>query len=287
MANATRTVILAVCLAGVFVLLLATERVFPLRLRTRPTQARIFINLIFSALVFATGVFAIRPVAMALMAWSSTKSFGLLRFFGLSNYLQVVLGFGLMDLSFYYWHRINHEWRFLWRFHSVHHVDPDLDVTTSFRFHAVEILFSTGFRAAQVLLLGISPLTYIIYEVIFQLSTMFHHSNLQIPIAAERRLNWILVTPRMHGIHHSIVRRETNSNYSVIFRWWDQLHRSLILNVPQVGITIGVAGYLGPRDNSFWRLLTQPFRRSRWYIKEIAELWRGSEQAGRGTFMAE
>jgi sterol desaturase/sphingolipid hydroxylase (fatty acid hydroxylase superfamily) len=285
--NITRTGLLALGLAGVFALLLGTERVFPLRLRTRPAPDRIFINLVFSALVFATGVVAIRPMSMALMAWSSTRSSGLLRFFALPNYLQAVLGFGLMDLSFYYWHRINHEWRLLWRFHSVHHVDPDLDVTTSFRFHAVEILYSAAFRAVQVLLLGISPLTYITYEVVFQLSTMFHHSNLQIPISLERRLNWILVTPRMHGIHHSIVRRETNSNYSVIFRWWDQLHRSLILNVAQVRITIGVAGYLEPRDNSFWHLLAQPFRLPRWYSKKTEDLWRGTEQVSRSTFMAE
>ena len=156
MADTTRVGLLAVGLAGVFVLLLGTERIFPLRSRTRPAVARILINLIFSALVFACGVVVIRPKAVDLMTWSATMSLGLLRIIALPEYLQVVLGFGLMDLSFYYWHRMNHRWRFLWRFHSVHHVDPDLDVTTSFRFHAVEILFSAGFRAVQVLLLGIS-----------------------------------------------------------------------------------------------------------------------------------
>ena len=287
MADITRTGFLAVGLAGVFVLLLGAERIFPLRLRTRPTAGRILINLIFSALVFACGAVVIRPVAMALMAWAATTSLGLLRIIALPGYVQVVLGFGLMDLSFYYWHRINHQWNFLWRFHSVHHVDPDLDVTTSFRFHAVEILFSAGFRAIQVLLLGISPLTYIIYEVVFQLSTMFHHSNLRIPIGVERRLNWVLITPRMHGIHHSIVRRETNCNYSVVFRWWDQLHRSLLLNVAQAGITIGVAGYLEAKDNGFWALLSQPFRRPRSCGKEIAKLRTDQEQADRKAFMAE
>ena len=286
MADITRMGLLAVGLAGVFVLLLGIERVFPLRLRTRPTTGRILINLVFSAMVFGFGVVVIRPTAMALMTWPGTNRIGLLRIIDLPRYVQVVLGFGLMDLSFYYWHRINHRWRLFWRFHSVHHVDPDLDVTTSFRFHAVEILFSAGFRAVQVLLLGISPLTYIIYEAVFQLSTMFHHSNLQLPIGVERRLNWVLVTPRMHGIHHSIVRRETDSNYSVIFRWWDQLHRSLILNVAQAEITIGVAGYLKAKDNGFWALLTQPFRRPRWYGKGIAELWGAREHANRRAFMA-
>ncbi len=287
MANTTRIALLAVALAGVFVLLLGTERVFPLRLRTTPAAARILINLIFSALVFACGVVVIRPVAMALMDLSATKSLGLLPIIALPKYLQLVLGFGLMDLSFYYWHRINHQWRFLWRFHSVHHVDPDLDVTTSFRFHVVEIFFSTGFRAIQVLLLGISPLTYIIYDLVFQLSTMFHHSNLKIPIAVERRLNWVLVTPRMHGIHHSIVRRETNSNYSVIFRCWDQLHHSLILNVAQARITIGVAGYLEAKDNGLWALLAQPFRRPRRYAKKITKLRGDQEQTDRTSLMAE
>ena len=122
-----------------------------------------------------------------------------------------------MDLTFYYWHRLNHLRPLLWRFHNVHHVDPDMDVTTSFRFHLGEVLYSTLFRLLQVGLMGVSPLTYLLYEFIFNCATMFHHSNVRLPLAWERLLNRVFVTPRMHGVHHSALGPETNSNYSVIF----------------------------------------------------------------------
>jgi len=126
-------------------------------------------------------------------------------------------GFLLMDLSFYCWHRLNHTMPLLWRLHNAHHTDPDLDVSTSFRFHAGEILLSTGFRALQVVVIGVAPALYVTYDLVLQSATMFHHSNLRLPIRLERLMNLAVVTPRMHGIHHSTVRAETDSDYSVIF----------------------------------------------------------------------
>src|SRR6185503_6617510 len=105
-------------------------------------------------------------------------------------------------LSFYYWHRLNHRLPLLWRFHSVHHMDPDLDVTTAVRFHFGEILLSTVFRSLQVVALGVGLTGYLLYEPRLQCANLFHHSNLRLPIRLERALNWVLVTPRMHGIHH-------------------------------------------------------------------------------------
>jgi sterol desaturase/sphingolipid hydroxylase (fatty acid hydroxylase superfamily) len=140
-----------------------------------------------------------------------------------------------------------------------------MDVSTSLRFHFGEVLYSTGFRALQIYLLGISVLTYLVYEVAFQCATLFHHSNVRLPIKLERALNKIIVTPRMHGIHHSIVKHETNSNYSVIFRWWDLLHGTLRLNVKQADIVIGVPAYMDLQDNKFLNLLILPFRKQREY----------------------
>jgi sterol desaturase/sphingolipid hydroxylase (fatty acid hydroxylase superfamily) len=119
----------------------------------------------------------------------------------------------MMDLTFYYWHRANRSISFFWRFHNVHHIDPDLDISTSFRFHFGEILYSLVFRAGQIYLLGIPLFTHLVYELVFQCATLFHHSNVRLPITFERSLNKIIVTPRMHGIHHSIVKDETNSNW--------------------------------------------------------------------------
>jgi sterol desaturase/sphingolipid hydroxylase (fatty acid hydroxylase superfamily) len=108
------------------------------------------------------------------------------------------------------------------------------------------------------------------YELAFQANTLFHHSNVRLPLRLERALNTILVTPRMHGIHHSQREQETNSNYGVVFPWWDRLHRTLGLNVPQSEIVIGVPGYSLVEDNRLISVLTAPFRKQREYWRKPA-----------------
>lgn len=252
-------------LAGVFALLFLAEWLVPLRSRKAPALRRFALNAFLTALAFLAGYFAVRSGARAAIAWSSDASFGLLRLIPSPAWLHVALGFLLMDLTFYYWHRANHRFPLLWRFHNVHHIDPDLDVTTSFRFHVGEIVYSTAFRVLQVTVIGVSVTTYAIYEFVFQCGTMLHHSNVRLPIRVERLLNRVIVTPRMHGIHHSVVKNETNSNYSVVFRWWDRMHRTLRLAVPQQHVRIGVPGYLEPADNTARRALLAPFQRQKDY----------------------
>ena len=121
---------------------------------------------------------------------------------------------------------------------------------------------------SQIVLIGVSPATFAIYELVFQANTLFHHSNVRLSLAVERLLNKILVTPRMHGIHHSEVRRENNSNYSVVFSWWDRPHRTLRLNVPQSQIVIGIPGYADAGDNSLKSALVMPFKRQRDYWRQ-------------------
>ena len=124
---------------------------------------------------------------------------------------------------------------------------------------------SAGFRIVQIAALGVAPVTFAIYELAFQIGTLFHHSNVRLPLSVERFLNLIVVTPRMHGIHHSEVRRENNSNFSVVFPWWDRLHRTLRLNVAQAQIVIGIPAYAGSADNKPGRALLMPIRRQRDY----------------------
>jgi sterol desaturase/sphingolipid hydroxylase (fatty acid hydroxylase superfamily) len=197
--------------------------------------------------------------------WVTQHGLGAVLLLPLPGWGRFAAGFVLMDLTFYYWHRANHRIRVLWRFHNVHHVDPDLDISTSFRFHFGEIAYSSVFRIFQVLLIGINPLTYVVYEAVFSAETMFHHTNIRLPVDLERWLNKLIVTPRMHGIHHSVVGSETNSNYSVIFPWWDRLNRTLMLNVPQASIKVGVPGYQAEKDNRLWSLITMPFVRQKHY----------------------
>jgi sterol desaturase/sphingolipid hydroxylase (fatty acid hydroxylase superfamily) len=253
-------------MVGLFLLLLALEQKYPLRHGKRLLLTRILVNTTLSLFAFAIGASVVTPAALSLAGWASEKPFGLIHLASpLPWVVQVILGFLLMDLSFYYWHLANHKVRFLWRFHNVHHIDPDLDVSTAIRFHFGEVLFSTGFRVMQVGLIGVSPWIYFLYELAFQANTLFHHSNLRLPITVERVLNKLLVTPRMHGIHHSVVERETNSNYSVVLSCWDRLHRSIRLGIAQSEVVVGVPAYLAPEDNRLWNVLTLPFQKQRNY----------------------
>jgi sterol desaturase/sphingolipid hydroxylase (fatty acid hydroxylase superfamily) len=252
-------------LVGAALLLFLLERLVPLRAAKARLLGRLLVNLAFSALALAAATLLIGPAVEASFDAPAGRRLGLLSLLALPAPLAAVVGFLAMDLSFYYWHLLNHRVPLLWRFHNVHHMDPDLDVSTALRFHFGEIAFSAGFRIVQILAIGVSPWLYAGYEIVFQANTLFHHSNVRLPIRFERSLNQVLVTPRMHGIHHSQVQRETNSNYGVVFPWWDRLHRTLGLNVPQSAITIGVAGYSRPEDNRFWRALWIPFRSQRDY----------------------
>jgi len=173
---------IAFILAGFFLLLLLLEALFPLRHRKWALVRRLIVNLCVSALAFTAAAWIVRPVGLSLAAWMSAKSFGLLHIVPLPAVVQFGLAFLLMDLTFYYWHLANHMLPVLWRFHNVHHIDPDLDVSTALRFHVGEVLLSAGFRALQVSLIGLPPLTYMIYEGVFQASPLFQHSNIRLPL---------------------------------------------------------------------------------------------------------
>lgn len=257
--------LLPLVVAAVYLTLFLAERFVPLRARSRSLWPRVLANAVVTALAFVTAALTVRPAVESLLARPPERSFGLLTLWELPVAVEFGVAVLLFDWSFYWWHRAHHRIPLLWRFHNVHHVDPDLDVTTSSRFHVVEIGYSAGFRAVQVVLIGPAAWMYFTYELVFQLCTLFHHSNVRLPLRLERAMNFVLVTPRMHGVHHSDFRRETDSNYSTVFSWWDRLHRSLRLNVPQREIQIGVPGYSLPDDNRPAHLLSMPFHRQRTY----------------------
>lgn len=257
--------------AGVVLTLFVFERLRPLRRSERPLGPRLLVNGAMSVLTYGAAFAVVQPVAMRTLEWTSEQSFGVLAWVGGAPWSTWVLGFLLLDLSFYYWHRLNHRVPFLWRFHNVHHVDPDLDVSTGFRFHFGEVALSAGFRAVQIVAIGVPFAVYAAYELVFQSATFFHHSNARLPERLEKGLNLVFVTPRMHGIHHSDYREETDSNYSVVFSVWDRIHRSFRWGIPQSEIRIGVPGYARPSDNAVGNLVRMAFRRQRDY-------WQGRER---------
>jgi sterol desaturase/sphingolipid hydroxylase (fatty acid hydroxylase superfamily) len=260
---------IAVLSAG-YGLLFLLERLFPLRRVKEPLLQRLLVNIAISAAAFVAAALLVQPAARWALGFTEPSSFGLIPLLGLDGGAEVFASFLLLDLSFYYWHVANHRIAFLWRFHNVHHIDPDLDVSTAFRFHFIEVAFSAGLRIAQILLIGPSLMAYAIYEVAFELGTLFHHSNVRMPIRFERLLNLLVVTPRMHGIHHSDIRDEDLRNFGVVFPWWDRLHGSLRLNVPQTEVTIGIPAYSRRDDNALPRVLAMPFRAQRDY-------WHGAD----------
>ncbi len=252
-----------IAIAGLFVLLFILERRFPLRVPQHAALRRLVVNLSVTALAIGTAFALVRLTVETGSQEAERLHFGLLQWIDLPPALAFIGGVLLLDLTFYFWHMANHRVPLLWRFHLVHHIDPDLDVSTAFRFHYGEVALSAAFRITQILLIGPPPLIIAVYELMFQANTLFHHSNVRLPIRLERILNHVLVTPRMHGIHHSEIQRENRSNFSVVFVWWDRLHRTLRLNVPQQRIVIGIPAYESGADNAPGAVLMLPFRRQR------------------------
>src|SRR5687767_13095394 len=171
-------------LGGLFVALFVWERWAPLRQARQEMAGRLLVNLSISALAIGTAAALVAPAGATALQYVSNRGFGLLSWVELPATARFVVGFMLLDLTFYYWHLANHKIPFLWRFHNVHHIDRDLDVSTAFRFHFGEVAMSAGFRVSQILLLGVSSVEFAIYEVIFQAGTLFHHSNLRLPLRA-------------------------------------------------------------------------------------------------------
>ncbi len=173
--------------------------------------------------------------------------------------LRRIAGILLLDYTLWWWHWLNHRVPGLWRFHLVHHVDRDLDGSTGIRFHFGEMAMSVFFRAAQVRLLGVDRLSASIWQTLLLISIVFHHSNLRLAESTDRLLARWIVTPRMHGIHHSTYREETDSNWSSLFSLWDAIHGTLRVDPPQEAIEIGVPAYQSPEDVTLPRITALPF----------------------------
>ena len=237
------------------------ERRYPLRARSRPPGERLATNLPMVTLAALILRLAMVPAALGAAAAAERAGLGLLRWWPLPTTVAAVAGFLLLDWSIYAWHRLNHRAPWLWRFHLVHHTDLDLDVSTAFRFHAGELVLSVGWRTLTILATGASPGLLLVYEVVAQAGTAFHHSNWRLPPGLERVLGYLVVTPSMHGIHHSVVERETSSNWSVVFSWWDRLHGTWRGDPPNERLTIGLPAWRDPRALGLARLLALPFTR--------------------------
>jgi sterol desaturase/sphingolipid hydroxylase (fatty acid hydroxylase superfamily) len=258
---------------GAFGALLWLERRRPLRREVEPKLTHDARNLVVAGLGAVSLQLTENPIAGQLTALVERRKLGLLKLVRLPVWLETALAVVLLDYTLYVWHVLTHKVPFLWRFHLVHHADLDLDASTALRFHFGELVISVPWRVSQIILIGVSPLAFSLWQTLTLLSILFHHSNVRLPIETEHWLNRLIVTPRMHGIHHSIVRDETDSNWSSGLTIWDRLHGTLRLNLPQDEITIGVPAYRDPDDVKLPKVLLMPFceQRATWLLPDDGE----------------
>jgi sterol desaturase/sphingolipid hydroxylase (fatty acid hydroxylase superfamily) len=201
-------------------------------------------------------------VFVAVEVWAEDRSVGLLRILDAPGWLALGLAILLFDLWMYLWHRANHRIPFLWRFHRMHHSDPEMDVSTGLRFHPGEMVLSSIARLAVLPLLGMSLWHLAIYEVLLLPVILFHHSNLRIPRWMDHGLLAVIVTPAMHRVHHSRWQPETDSNYGSILPWWDMIFRSFRLREDARTIHLGLEEFDEDRWQTLGGMLRTPLRGS-------------------------
>jgi len=247
---------------GILVALAAGEAAAPRRQRELSRLLRWSNNLgllvIDRLLLHLT--FPVFAVGLALLA--EERGWGLLHLFEVPFGLALPVSLLALDLAIYLQHVLLHAVPALWRLHRVHHADLEFDVSTGLRFHPVEILLSMGIKLAVVAALGPPAAAVLIFEVLLNATSMFNHSNLRLPLGLDRVLRWIVVTPDMHRVHHSIHAHETNSNFGFNLPWWDRLlgtYRAQPRDGHE-GMTIGIDRFRTPRDLWLDRMLLQPLR---------------------------
>ncbi|MCY7345566.1 MAG: sterol desaturase family protein [Pyrinomonadaceae bacterium] len=248
---------------GAFAVLYACERRRPLRSQIESPEIQTARNL---AIASAAGIvmnFLEKPIAGRLTRLVEQRRFGIIKIFRLPKRLETILAIVLLDYTLYLWHVLTHKSKFLWRFHQIHHADLDLTVSTAIRFHFGEITLSVLFRAGQILLIGVSPAAFKIWQTALFLSVFFHHSNVKLPEAFEKKLQKFITTPRLHGIHHSDVESERDSNWSSGLSVWDRLHGTFRDDVRLSEITIGLKEFENLEDVGIGKMLTAPFNRQR------------------------
>jgi sterol desaturase/sphingolipid hydroxylase (fatty acid hydroxylase superfamily) len=244
---------------GAFAILYYFENRRPLRKSVEPKANNAARNLAVAALAGAAINFLEKPVARRLTKLVEKENVGLLKIFRLPKFLETALAVILLDYTLYLWHVLTHKAPLLWRFHKIHHADLDLTASTAIRFHFAEIAISVIFRAGQILIIGVSPKALEIWQTLLFISIFFHHSNVRLPPAFEENLELFIVTPRLHGIHHSIEENERDSNWSSGLTAWDFLHKTFRRDVPQNEITIGVKEFDSLEKVSLERILFEPF----------------------------
>ncbi len=247
---------------GVFTAMALWEAAAPRRRRTYSRSWRWPSNLAVVALNTALVRILLPTTAVGSALVAQEHGWGLLNNLALQPWVALIASVILLDLAIYLQHVLFHAVPALWRVHRMHHADLDFDVTTGARFHPIEIVLSMLIKLALVVALGAPALGVLIFEVLLNATSMFNHGNVYLPGKLDRRLRWLVVTPDMHRVHHSVVMGETNSNFGFNLPWWDRLFGTY-RDQPAAGhegMTIGIEQFREARELWLDRMLLQPFR---------------------------
>jgi sterol desaturase/sphingolipid hydroxylase (fatty acid hydroxylase superfamily) len=248
--------------AGIFAVMAAWEIAAPRRHQRigRGTRWPSNIGVVVLDTVLVRLLFPTTAAGLALVA--EAQGWGLFHALALPIWVGVLLAVMALDLAIYLQHVLFHAVPALWRLHRMHHADLEFDVTTGARFHPIEILLSMGIKLGVVAALGAPAVAVLAFEVLLNATSMFNHSNVRMQAWLDRALRWIVVTPDMHRVHHSIAARETNSNFGFNLPWWDRLFGTY-RDQPAAGheaMTIGIEQFRDPAEQRLDHMLTQPFR---------------------------
>lgn len=244
---------------GVLLVLSAAQWRWPARGDGRPARRQL-VN--FGLVLVDTAVLRVGFPVLA-VAWSVTMhGGGLFGSLAWPAWLAIPVAVLLLDVAIYWQHRLLHMWPLLWRLHRVHHCDPAFDVTTGVRFHPLEIALSMGIKLGLITLLGPHPAAVLAFEILLSAGSLFTHTDIALPRQLDRRLRWLIVTPSMHRIHHSIRRVETDSNYGFHLSVWDRLFGSYTAAPAEDerSMPIGLEDWREPREQTLVSLLLNPFR---------------------------
>jgi len=245
---------------GVFSLMLVLEHFLPRHPRVDSKPRRFAVNLTLTGLNIALVRLIFGAAAVGAAHYAGERGWGILNQVDLPAGLEVPAAVVFLDLMIYVQHVVVHHVPLFWWFHIVHHSDLDLDVSSGLRFHPVEIIGSMLLKIGLVFLVGPSPLAVVLFEAILNGMAMFSHSNVRLPLKLDRLLRWLIVTPDMHRIHHSVEVRETNSNFGFNLSIWDRMFGTYLADAlrPQPEIVIGVPPFRRREDVTFFRLLSMP-----------------------------
>ena len=258
----SETAIRLIASVTVFAAIAVAEAAMPRRDRSFPRRRRWPANLAVAAINYFAVRILIPMAAIGAALAAQQRASGLLNRIPMPGAIALVIAVIVLDLAIYLQHRVFHAVPLLWRIHRMHHADLDFDATTGLRFHPLEIVISMLVKIGVVLAIGASVMAVVAFEVLLNATSMFNHGNVGISEASDRWLRWILVTPDMHRVHHSIVRAETNSNFGFNLPWWDHLLRTYRAQpgAGHLGMTLGIDQFRSSEELNLLPSLTQPFR---------------------------